>query len=275
MSSTSKRVFNSRRWKKIPGWFSEQDARIFDILLTYQQENSVIGDVLEIGAYQGKSSILLGKYVKNEEKLIVCDSFGPTNQTENDYEILKSYPSLSRDIFENHFLTFHEWLPEILQIDSLEIEKFIRNKGFRFIHIDGSHLYRYAKSDLEFAMKNIIPDFGLIVIDDFRAQHTLGVAKAFWESVLKSECRPLIFTAAKVYLVPAGSNVDYFSEVIELLASRKIAFEEVNIFDLMSVRILETSDKEMYSTHTWRSLLLPPVVLIFLKKLLRRKNFAG
>jgi len=60
----------------IPGWFYPQDVRLFDFVLNCQLENDIRGDVLEVGAYQGKSAILLAYGLRGDENLVVCDLFG-------------------------------------------------------------------------------------------------------------------------------------------------------------------------------------------------------
>lgn len=47
---------------KIPGWFGNLDAAIFDIILRFQFENKLIKNILEIGVWEGKSAALLSIY---------------------------------------------------------------------------------------------------------------------------------------------------------------------------------------------------------------------
>lgn len=253
----------------IEGWFSDQDKYIFRLLLQEQNLHDASGNLLEIGCFQGKSTIVIGEYQRDYEEFYVCDSFGPTNNLENNQEIQSSYPSLSRRRFEDNYLLFHSKLPRIIQEDSLKLEKILFGKKFRFIHIDGSHLYHYVKKDLSFALQNSDLELGIIALDDFRAQHTLGVAKALWESILGRECSPLIFTASKVYILPFNSNFREIVDVAAILEENEIKFEKIKIFGNVAFRVLGLDDMNIYKVERWFHRYLPPAFIDFFK-LMRR-----
>ena len=60
----------------VPGWFSPLDFRIFVELDRIQHDRDTAGDLFEIGAYLGKSAILLGYLARPPtERLTVCDVF--------------------------------------------------------------------------------------------------------------------------------------------------------------------------------------------------------
>ena len=52
--------------RNIEGWFSIHDVIAFSSILTIQREILTPGSLLEIGVYQGKSAILVGKFSKSE-----------------------------------------------------------------------------------------------------------------------------------------------------------------------------------------------------------------
>ena len=57
------------------GWFDDLDAAMFRAIDQVHRAIGVEGDLLEIGAYLGKSAILLGYLVRPQEHLVVCDLF--------------------------------------------------------------------------------------------------------------------------------------------------------------------------------------------------------
>ncbi len=65
----------------VPGWFHPEDRKVFVGLNQIQRECSVSGNVLEIGAYKGKSAILLGYELKAGERMVICDLFGMPPET--------------------------------------------------------------------------------------------------------------------------------------------------------------------------------------------------
>ena len=54
----------------IQGWFYPEDVRLFQTLNELQGKDGVPGDLLEIGVYHGKSSILMGYFPRKDERLV-------------------------------------------------------------------------------------------------------------------------------------------------------------------------------------------------------------
>lgn len=183
------------RYKSVPGWFYEQDFRLFDFLLSSQAG----GDLVEIGAYQGASAILLGLHTRPDETLTVCDLFGmPEDDAPNREESELLYGDLSRESFEHNYLSVLPKLPTILQTSSLEILEHVRPATCRFVHIDGSHLYDFVRSDIQAARTMLKPD-GIVALDDWRQPHTPGVNVAVMEQVVARELHPIAITGGKFY----------------------------------------------------------------------------
>jgi hypothetical protein len=62
----------------VPGWFLDIDATLFIGVDAVQRDIGVRGDLLEIGVFYGKTSILLGYLARPEESLVCCDVFEDT-----------------------------------------------------------------------------------------------------------------------------------------------------------------------------------------------------
>lgn len=158
------------------------------------------GDLLEIGAYHGKSSILLGYLAGNEDELVVCDPFDSAttdDMLEGGREQRRWYADAARDKFEANFLRFHSALPNIIAETSTALDDRLAERRFRIIHIDGSHQYEDVKHDLELSQGSLLPN-GVVVIDDIRTEHTPGVAAVAWEFVANRGLVPAIYTS-KLY----------------------------------------------------------------------------
>ncbi|MFE0805782.1 class I SAM-dependent methyltransferase [Streptomyces sp. NPDC058812] len=183
----------------VPGWFWPLDQVLFSWFLERQERRATGGDLLELGAYLGKSAILLGHHLRDGEKLTVCDLF----ETEppdaaNRAEAAKSYSSLTRQAFERNYLSFHDTLPAIIQAPSSAVTDEVATGSCRFAHIDASHLYEHVQGDIGAARDLLLPD-GIVVLDDFRSEHTPGVAVAAWEAVLNRGLRPVCLSSQKLY----------------------------------------------------------------------------
>jgi cephalosporin hydroxylase len=183
------------RYETIPGWFLPEDFRLFDLLLESQSD----GNLVEIGAYHGKSAILLGLHARPGDLVTVCDLFGAAagddaNRAENE----DSYAGLTRGEFERTYLSVLPELPAIVQASSLEILEHVDEATCRFVHVDGSHLYENVRSDLQAARAMLQPN-GVVVVDDWRWEHTPGVTLAVMEQVAAGELHAIAITRAKFY----------------------------------------------------------------------------
>ncbi|WP_159323994.1 class I SAM-dependent methyltransferase [Streptomyces tendae] len=183
----------------VPGWFWPLDQVLFSWFLERQERLDTRGDLLELGAYLGKSAILLGDRLRDGETLTVCDLFGAEPpDAANRAEAAKSYSSLTRQAFERNYLAFHQTLPTIVQAPSSAVVDEVAPGTCRFVHIDASHLYEHVEGDIGAAKELLVPD-GIVVLDDFRSEHTPGVAVAAWEAVLNRGLRPVCLSSQKLY----------------------------------------------------------------------------
>jgi len=258
--------------KGIAGWFSSHDAFMFHVLLSMQSLDKVDGDLLEIGVFEGKSSVLLGRHLKKNEEFHACDIFSELTDSKNAEEIRLSYPNLSRKIFESNMLQTLGHLPEIHQCPSSQLQSKLGNRKFRFIHIDGSHLYVHVKLDLDYAAEAIAIEKGIIAVDDFRTQHAIGVTAAVWEKIIAGRLTPFAITPAKIYLSKPNWTID-----TEKLAS---ALEELGIQsvieEFLGFKVLRTiglSDEELYSKKSKITSLIPPILANLIRNSYLWKRF--
>ncbi|MFJ3219002.1 class I SAM-dependent methyltransferase [Kitasatospora sp. NPDC086801] len=185
----------------VPGWFWDHDRHSFDWFMGQQEKAGITGDLLEMGAYLGRSAIVIGEHLQPGETFTVCDLFdSDAPDDENAAEMDTSYrKSLTRSAFEANYLAFHEELPEIIQAPtSILAGGRIAAGTFRFIHIDASHLYEHVVGDLQVA-RVALQDQGVVVLDDYRSQHTPGVAAATWGAVFNHGLKPIMLTECKFY----------------------------------------------------------------------------
>lgn len=183
----------------VPGWFPVLDQMLFDWCLDRQESAGMRGDLLEVGVYMGKSAIFLGRHAQEGERYTVCDLFeGDAPDNANQAESTKSYSALTRRAFEENYLSFHDELPRVVQGPSSLVPSEIAPGSCRFVHIDGSHLYEHVHGDIAAAREALLPG-GIVVLDDFRSEHTPGVAVAAWEAVLSRGLHPICLSAQKLY----------------------------------------------------------------------------
>ncbi|MBO4253953.1 class I SAM-dependent methyltransferase [Streptomyces griseorubiginosus] len=190
---------NPAELKDVPGWFPPLDQLLFTWFLERQEKGGFRGDLVELGVYMGKSAILLGQHRQDGEEFTVCDLFGgEAPDGANQAETAKSYSSLTRQAFERNYLSFHDTLPRVLEAPSSVISAEVKPGTCRFVHIDASHLYEHVRDDISAARDLLLPE-GIVVLDDFRSEHTPGVSVATWEAVLNRGLRPICLSTQKLY----------------------------------------------------------------------------
>ena len=190
--------------KAIKGWFNEIDRRCFTALLESQRD-SPSGDLVELGAFKGKSAVIIGDYLRAGERFVIVDLFGDEealagsdaghdNRTENQH----SYPGLTRQVFEENYRMAHDEPPVVVQGLSSTVVDHVASGGARFIHVDASHLYPAVRTDC-LSAKQLLRAGGVVVFDDYRNEKTPGVAAAVWESVAVDGLIPIATTERKLY----------------------------------------------------------------------------
>ncbi|MFJ7332046.1 class I SAM-dependent methyltransferase [Streptomyces sp. NPDC101116] len=183
----------------VPGWFPALDQTLFTWFLEQQTKAGIEGDLLELGVYLGKSAILLGHHLQDGERFTVCDLFeGDAPDDANQAESAQSYASLTQQAFERNYLSFHDSLPTVITGPSSLVDEKVAPDSCRFIHIDASHLYEHVYGDIGAAHDILLPE-GVVVLDDFRSEHTPGVSVAAWEAVLNRGLRPICLSTQKMY----------------------------------------------------------------------------
>lgn len=183
----------------IPGWFYPNDVALFVDISAYQRERGDSGDLLEIGAYMGKSAVLLGYLLGAGERLVVCDLFeADAASAEARREKDQWYQGLAREQFEENYGRYHDSLPHVVAGPSTELDQMGPDGSFRFVHVDGGHQYEVVRHDLECARRLLAPG-GVVAVDDWRSVHTPGVIAATWEAVVADGLVPFCITEQKLY----------------------------------------------------------------------------
>lgn len=184
----------------VPGWFHLADRLLFDVVDEAQRSLGYTGDLLEIGVFRGCSAILLGYMVADGEELTVCDLFGaPAPNDWSARENATFYAGLTQAAFEENYLRFHARLPRVSAGSSALLRGRCEERAYRFLHIDGSHVYADVMDDLLLTRDLARSSDAVVVVDDFLSGHTPGVWAATWECVFRHDLIPIIASGSKLY----------------------------------------------------------------------------
>jgi hypothetical protein len=200
----------------IRGWFFWEDTLLFREILGAQ---TAPGTLVELGAFLGRSTALMGEYKPAGDRFVVVDLFGlEPEDVANSAENLLSYstvdPHKFREQFESNYLALHPELPEIVQALSSTVVDHVDPGSVRFAHVDASHLYEHVAGDLQ-AMRALMQPDGVIVFDDYRAVHTPGVAAAVWEGVANFGLVPFALSPFKMYAT-WGDPTEHIARALRL-----------------------------------------------------------
>jgi hypothetical protein len=191
----------------VPGWLAAADGRAFTLVDRVQRDGGVGGDLLEIGVFKGKSAILLEFLRAEDERLVLCDLFGRPPDGDPDAAVYDVwYDRFGRRDFEQNWLRFHSALPVIHEMTSTALGEVEVDRSFRVIHLDGSHAYDNVMADLDLASRLLVAG-GVVVVDDWRTDHSPGVGAATWLATERFGLRPVFVTSAKLYGVVGDDAV--------------------------------------------------------------------
>lgn len=133
------------------GFFTEPQAIVWDFMLTFQTQQGICGNTMEIGVMGGRSATLMAMHTKLEERAVFADLQIP--------DVVRRV--LDKEHPKNNI--FFEGRSSNLRAQNLQSGE---EPFFRFIHIDGGHSGTELMSDLRLA-DTLLHDAGVICIDDF------------------------------------------------------------------------------------------------------------
>lgn len=162
---------------EIHGYFGFK--KIYDKIPLILNDND---NIIEIGAFLGKSTSYLANLIKKSGKKINFYVIDP-------WKKITSSPSsvIQNTVPENMYETFLENINNLdlldyvipMKMTSEQAFEQLKDKKFKFIFIDGSHQYENVMCDIISYDKLLLPD-GILAGDDFQGA---GVAKAVKETL--------------------------------------------------------------------------------------------
>jgi methyltransferase family protein len=118
----------------------------------------------------------------------------------------------SRADFEASFRSFHDTVPVIHQMTSKDLSAGeLGGDRFRFVHVDGSHIYEAATEDVGLASE-IATEGGVVAFDDFANVGHPGVAAALWPAVMERDLEPYAWSPSKLYATRENDLADRYRE---------------------------------------------------------------
>lgn len=149
----------------IPGMITPEAGK-FLFSLCYMQD--LKGDVIEIGSWQGRSSIFLARAVKESKngKFYAIDHFGGNVGKEESYKVDGSLCNL-KDSFNRNISKFGlDNVVNLLDMINVEAAKEVKGSVVRFLFIDGDHTREGVQKDIELFFP-LLTKGSIVVFDDY------------------------------------------------------------------------------------------------------------
>ena len=194
------------RSNEIDGWFYPLDMMLIVILDILQKAFNVLGDLCEVGVYDGESLVLFGMLARDNETLLAMDA----------------YPD---DYLESARRAVTQFCPWPLSVKFIEgdtalytattLRDLFPSKA-RFLHIDAGHEYHEVLHSLYLLAPHVHPD-GIIIMDDYQDREFPGVAAAVLDFCENSQPRqfiPFVSGGNKMYLCSPGIAHRYQTSLI-------------------------------------------------------------
>ena len=155
----------------IPGWFTFDDTVAFSLILDSQRALGIRGDILEIGSYHGRSTVVLAAHLAPGERLLVCDAF--ESETSDHYGNRPTAEKVRANVARiagraaADALDIYEGLSTSLTLPP--------DRRLRFAHVDGGHDEETVLHDIRLAYGHLV-DGGVLALDDFQHPRWPGVS---------------------------------------------------------------------------------------------------
>ena len=181
----------------VEGGYGRDSQLIFDFLLQFQS-NNVIGDILEIGVWKGKSAGMLGIHTRDNETLMLVDIEDRFSST-----LSEKLPTLN---YSTHIMSSFQ----------MSFDANLCSRSYRFIHIDARHDASYVWSELEFANEHL-KETGIVCIDDFFSVAYPQVTQATYEylAIHKHEIFMFLVGGNKAYQARPMYGRQYIDIIVD------------------------------------------------------------
>jgi len=217
LSSDSKKYYSDL--DKVDGWFDRRLIVLLLIIDDFQARNKIVGNLGEIGVWQGKSFIPLMHLAKRGESVAAIDCFesyefnrdnsGGLCKTDNFMKNIKTYCSNPEKLKiikgDSSLLTSNDYLKAMGN-----------NKKFRIFSIDGCHEAHTTELDMKNAYA-ALADGGVIVTDDYFHWCWPGVSEgvnAFMHKNVNG-LKPFFIGMNKIFFARPDYAKKYFDAIKE------------------------------------------------------------
>lgn len=148
-------------------WYS--DGQCKDLVMLLQSVKDILGSIIEIGCWEGKSTISLTNTAYPQE-VVCCDTWlGNITESEaQGWEHVTVQILKSRDVFSTFLNNMNESTKGNFKVVKEDCDSWLKtyNEPIKFCHLDASHDYISVKRTLELLIPKVVSG-GILCGDDF------------------------------------------------------------------------------------------------------------
>ena len=186
----------NNRSQTVPGWLYPIDMFLIALLDQLQKAFDVRGNICEVGVYKGKSLILLGMLLRDDERLFAFDVFPEDFLEATKANMAALCPTTARV----------EYVQGDTSSYTADALRATLPFPLRLLHIDAGHEYHEVLHCLYMLAPHVHVE-GVIVMDDYQDREFPGVAAAVLDFCLHHRPRqfvPFVSGGNKMYLCSPG-----------------------------------------------------------------------
>lgn len=208
-SLVSRRQFDrsTRHFRWARGWLSRDAAQVFSLFHAFQRaELGLTGDILEVGAHEGRSTIFFRHLLGPGEILHVNDLFD-MQELNVSKSAGSSYAAWLRNVRRGGIdpadLRIYEGPSQRLRPEELG------GRRFRIAYLDGGHATEEVRADLRLA-EGILVEGGVAVLDDTFVEGFPGTTEGLVGYLHEEhDLTPLLLFEGKTALVSKANHGAY------------------------------------------------------------------
>lgn len=226
VSSDTKKYYSEI--DKVDGWFDKRLIVILLLIDKYQEQNNIIGNLGEIGVWQGKSFIPLMHLAKSKqgELVLAADCFESVEFNRDNSGGLCAFKMFNNNV--NKYCSKPDCM-KVFKGDSYTcsasdyLNAVGNGKGFRIFSIDGCHEGPTTAKDMENAF-NCLVDGGVIIMDDYFHWCWPGVSEGVNAYMNKNVdgLKPFLIAWNKVFFAHPQHAQKYFDTIKEVFIPQDV-----------------------------------------------------
>jgi len=207
--------------KRMNGWWKDLLFDTYEVIDNYQKENSINGNIAEIGIYQGRSLIPLANFRSGDELVIAMDNGKWVKDRIYEKHLYDAYGSTDK------IKLFFE--------SSKDTLRYLNYSPYRLFYIDGDHSTEMTLNDLKIA-RQVSNDDGIMFLDDYKNNNFgPGIRKAVEIFLSEFNEYDMAFTVGETLFIAKKHMIEKYRNLLnekfsDWIVTKDVMYKHLNNF---------------------------------------------